>query len=310
MKTNRTGRWLILWGFVAVACVCNLASGQTAFAQGGLTKIADNVYAYVDAHGASPQNSFGANAGIIIGRDGIVVIDTLISAKEAKKFIKDIRAISDKLIKYVVNTHMHLDHTFGNCEFAKLGASILASVDGKREMKSYAGPALKNVSAYGLTEQDMEGTEICYPAVTFEKKMEIDLGDRTVELIHPGHSHTEGSIIVFVPDQKALFAGDILFTNYHPNLISADIDGWVRALDFILAMDAARIVPGHGPVSSKKDIEDMKNYLVLFDQKAKELTAKSSDIQYIVSELRKILPPRAELDMMIGANVQMRYLKK
>jgi hypothetical protein len=75
-------------------------------------------------------------------------------------------------------------------------------------------------------------------------------------------------------------------------------------------MDAATIVPGHGPVSSKKDLEDMKNYLVLFDRKAKELTAQSSDVQYVVSEMRRILPPRAELDMMIGANLQMNYLKK
>jgi glyoxylase-like metal-dependent hydrolase (beta-lactamase superfamily II) len=138
----------------------------------------------------------------------------------------------------------------------------------------------------------------------------VDLGDRTVVLIHIGHSHTEGSIIIFVPDQKTLFAGDILFTNYHPNLKNGDIDGWVKALDYILTMDAERIIPGHGPISGRKDIEDMKNYLVLFDKKARELTAQSSDVQYIVSELRKTLPPRAELDMMIGVNVQMNYLKK
>jgi cyclase len=291
---------------VAIVFLCV----PSVFAGGGLTKIKEGIYSYVDVKHASPQNSFGANAGIVIGRDGIVVIDTLISSKEAKKFIKDIRAISDKPIKYVVNTHMHLDHTFGNCEFAKLGAGIVASTVGKQEMTSYAGPALKKASAYGLTEQDMEGTEICYPSITFEKQMEIDLGDRTVVLVHTGHSHTEGSIIVFVPDQKALFAGDILFTNYHPNMKNGDIDGWVKALDFILTIDATTIVPGHGPVSGKKDVLDMKNYLVLFDQKAKEFTAKSTDFQYVVSELRKILPPRAELDMMIGVNVQMNYVKK
>jgi len=289
---------------VAAISVC-----APAFA-GGLTRVADGVYSYVDVKHASPQNSFGANAGIVIGKEGIVVIDTLISAKEAKKFIKDIRAVSDKPIKYVVNTHMHLDHTFGNCEFARLGATSIASADGKREMKSYAEFALKKASAYGLSEKDLEGTGICYPSLTFEKKMEIDLGDRTVELVHPGRSHTEGSIIVVVPDQKALFVGDILFTNYHPNLIYADIDGWVKALDFILAMDAATIVPGHGPVSGKKDVEDMRNYLYIFDKKAKDLCAKSNDVPYIVSELRKALPARAELDMMIGANVQMKYLKK
>lgn len=297
-------------GFIsALIMVAAISVCAPAFA-GGLTRVADGVYSYVDVKHAPPQNSFGANAGIVIGKEGIVVIDTLISAKEAKKFIKDIRAVSDKPIKYVVNTHMHLDHTFGNCEFAKLGATSISSADGKREMKSYAEPALKKASAYGLSEKDLEGTEICYPSLTFEKKMEIDLGDRTVELVHPGRSHTEGSIIVFVPDQKVLFAGDILFTNYHPNLIYADIDGWVRALDFILAMDAATIVPGHGPVSGKKDVEDMRNYLIVFDKKAKDLCARSKDVSYIVSELKKTLPARAELDMMIGANIQMKYLKK
>lgn len=295
---------------LAILFCCGLNTGGATTAQAGLTKVADNVYAYVDTKHASPANSFGANAGVIIGRDGIVIIDTLISAKEAQKFIKDIRAVSNKPVKYVVNTHMHLDHTFGNCEFAKLGAVIIAQTDEKRDMKSYAAPALKNASAYGLTEKDMEGTEICYPVLTFEKRMEIDLGDRTVELIYLGHSHTEGSIVVFVPDRKVLFAGDILFTNYHPNFKNGDIAGWIKALDDLKAMDFNVLVPGHGPLSGKKDLEDMKNYISLFDKKARELTAQSSDIQYIVSELKKALPPREELDMMIGANVKMRYLKK
>jgi cyclase len=295
---------------LTVLFFCGFNAGSALAAQAGLTKIADQVYAYVDIKHASPANSFGANAGVIIGRDGIVVVDTLISAREAKKFIKDIRAISNKPIQYVVNTHMHLDHTFGNCEFAKLGAIIVASRDDKLGMKSYAEPALKNASAYGLTEKDMEGTEICYPVVTFEKRMEIDLGDRTVELINLGHSHTEGSIVVFVPDGKVLFAGDILFTNYHPNFKNGDIDGWIKALDSLAAMDFSVLVPGHGPLSGRKDIEDMKNYLVLFDKTASDLSAKSNDVRYIVSELRKVLPPRDELDMMIGANVKTRYLKK
>ena len=96
-----------------------------------LTPVAENVYAYVDTKAASPKNSFGVNAGVIIGKDGIVVVDTMISAKEAKRFIKDIRTISRKPIKYVVNTHYHLDHAFGNSEFAKVGAVIVAQENAK-----------------------------------------------------------------------------------------------------------------------------------------------------------------------------------
>lgn len=284
--------------------------GSAAPVHAGLTKIAEGIYSSVDAKDASPAHSFGANAGIIIGRDGIVVVDTLISAKEARRFINDIRAVSGKPIKYVVNTHMHLDHTFGNCEFAKLGAVIIAQAGEKQEMRPYAEAALKKAQAYGLTERDREGTRICSPALAFDKRMDIDLGDRTVELIFLGHSHTGGSIVAFVPDKKVLFAGDILFTNYVPNLMHGDLDGWGKALDALAAMDADVIVPGHGPLSGKKDVEDMKNYLVLFDGKAKELAARSGDLHFIVTEMKKALPPREGLDMMIGANVQMRYLKK
>ncbi len=89
---------LMVFGILIFIFFSFLTFGHKAFAE-GLTKIADNVYAYVDVKGATPQNSFGANAGIIIGRDGIAVIDTLISAKEAQRFINDIRKISESLIK-------------------------------------------------------------------------------------------------------------------------------------------------------------------------------------------------------------------
>ena len=106
-----------------VVLACTETSVEQLSTKGGLEKIADNVYSYVDIKNGTPQKSFGANAGIIIGEDGIVVIDTLVSSKEAMRFIKDIRAVSDKPIKYVINTHYHLDHTFGNSEFVKLGAT-------------------------------------------------------------------------------------------------------------------------------------------------------------------------------------------
>src|SRR5512140_3087910 len=93
--------------FYLICSICVLL-GQQAYAEGGLTRIADNVYSYVDVKGATPQNSFGANAGIVIGKNGILVVDTLISSKEAKRFLQDIRKVSDKPIKYVINTHYHL----------------------------------------------------------------------------------------------------------------------------------------------------------------------------------------------------------
>jgi len=309
MKTNRTARWLALSVFLAAALACTLFS-DAALAQTGLTRIADGVYSYVDAKEPSPTTSFGANAGIVIGKDGIVVVDTLISAKEAQRFIRDIRAVSDKPIRYVVDTHDHLDHVLGNSEFAKLGAVIIAQADAKAAMVKNGDGLLQRAKYFGLNDEAMSGTTVVVPSLTFTETMEIDLGDRKIELIHAGPSHTGGSSIVYVPDSRTLFAGDVLFTNYHPNMRDGDIQGWLKALDKIASLETVAIIPGHGPVSSKKDVQDMKEYLVAFDAKGKALAAKSNDPDQIAAELKKALPHRAYFDIFIASNVKALYLKK
>jgi len=279
------------------------------FAQEGLTPIADNVYSYVNVKNASPANSFAANAGIIVGRDGIVVVDTLISAKEAQRFIKDIRKISDKPIRYVVDTHSHLDHTFGNSEFAKIGAVIVSHANCRENMLKNSEETLKNAGNHGLTSAQMEGTKIVYPTLTFTDKMTINLGDQRIELIYIGPSHTTGSIMVNIPDKKILFTGDILFTDFHPFMGDGDIPGWVKNLDYITALDVERIIPGHGPVSGKKDIADMRSYIIAFDAKARELAAQKKDIAVVAAELQKTLPVKSQAEWMIPYNLQMKYLK-
>jgi cyclase len=301
---------LMVLSVVVFVFISFMTFGKVVFAESGLTKIADNVYAYVDVKKSSPQNSFGANAGIIIGSEGIAVIDTLASAKEAKRFIEDIRKVSDRRIKYVINTHYHLDHTFGNSVFKQLGATIISHVIDDQNLKSKGGAALKNAKEYGLSESDMEGTVIVYPDQTFNDGMGIDLGNQKIELFYPGNSHTDGSIFVYLQDKKILFTGDILFTNYHPFMADGDIKSWLKALDFIGNFDAVKIIPGHGPVSGKKDIEDMKNYLLTFDKEAERLSSESKDIDYVFKKIKKVLPDRDEGEWIIKANLQMKYMKK
>lgn len=297
--------------FVAVSMLLLMVLwGGAAFAQEGLTKIADNVYSYVGQKDASPAHSFAANAGIVIGRDGILVVDTLISAKEGQRFLADIRKVSDKPIKYVINTHTHLDHAFGNGVFAKLGAVVISHDADRRYMEKTGAEILKNSGNYGLKPEDMTGTEIVYPSLTFSERMTIDLGGESVELIRMGPSHTEGSLIVYLPAKKLAFAGDILFTDFHPYLADGDIPGWIRALDAMIAMDVDLIVPGHGPLSGKKDLREMKEYLLLFDAKARELAASSQDADAIAAEMKKVLPKRSLAEWMISYNVKSRYVRK
>ncbi|MCK9377067.1 MAG: MBL fold metallo-hydrolase [Syntrophobacterales bacterium] len=297
------GLWLLLFTFCT-------GFGPGVLAQEGLKKIRENVYSYADVKKMAPQNSFGANAGIVIGRDGIVVIDTLMSAKEAQRFLKDIRAVSDKPIKFVINTHYHGDHTFGNAEFARLGATIIGHEKDKAMAEKYNPASLKNMRQRGFTEADIAGTTLAYPALSFSDRMDIDLGDQKMQLIYHGPSHSVDSILVYLPDKKVLFTGDILFTNYHAYMADGDLKGWLKALDYILALDVETIIPGHGPISSKKDIREMKDYLVAFDKQAKELCNQSRDVEYITAALKKALPPRAEGEGIIKMNLEMKYLKK
>ena len=292
---------------MAVAAVTLLLT-QSAFA--GLTKIADNVYSYVGEKDASPAHSFAANAGIVIGTDAVLVVDTLISAKEGERFLADIRKVTGKPIKYVVNTHTHLDHAFGNCVFAKLGATVISHTADRAMLERIGAGTLQNIGNYGLKPEDMLGTTIVYPSLTFSDLMQIDLGGTMVELIRVAPSHTQGSIVVHVPAQKLLFAGDILFTDFHPYMADGDITGWAKSIDALLVMDIEKIIPGHGPLSTKKDLKEMKEYLLLFDAKARELATGSQDADVIAAELKKILPKRSLADWMIAFNVKSRYLGK
>jgi cyclase len=286
-----------------------LALSTMALAQ-GLTKIADNVYSYVNVKNATPQKSFGANAGIVVGQDSVLVVDTLVSAKEAKRFIADIKKVTDKPIKYVVNTHYHLDHAWGNSEFVKLGAVIISQMADRASAIRTGQAALKSAANFGLNAKDMEGTTLVAPSLAFKEEMENDLGGQTVKLIHPKASHTAGSILVWLPDKKILFAGDILFTDFHPYMGEGDLKSWAKVLDFAQTLDAEKIIPGHGPLSTNSDLKDMKTYLALFDAKANKLSAEIKDLDKLSAALQKELPPRTEGVFLIKTNLQARYLKK
>ncbi len=289
-----------LWIFLFVGVTC---------AADGLQKISDHVYAYAGTSNPSPANSFGANAGIVIGDKGILVVDTLGSVKGARKFIEDIKKISDKPIRYVVDTHSHFDHTFGNSEFAAMHAVILAQTSCPINMNKKLPLVIKNAKSYGITEEDAKAIKITYPDVTSPEMMRIDLGNVSVDILFMAPSHTDDSVMVFIPRDRVLFSGDVLFTDYYPYMGDGDIIGWGKTLDFIVSVPVDKIIPGHGPVSAKKDVIEMKDYILAFDRKAKELCANSNDIEAISAELKKSLPGRSQAEFLIKGSIQAKYLQ-
>jgi cyclase len=293
--------------FCLVACA-SVFAGETP----GLQRISEHVYAYVDTKNASPADSFGANAGLVVGRDAALVIDTLVSAKEADRFLADIRKVTHKPVKFVVNTHYHLDHAWGNCQFVKLGAVVIAHENARPHMAESAN-TLAHPEGFGLTAKDLEGTTLSGPTITFTDSMIIDLGDVTVELRYPGPTHTNDSITANVTQDKVIFVGDMLFTHYHPFLGEGDLASWQKVLTEMEQTPAEKIIPGHGPVSTKSDLENMKTYLREFDAQAKTLCAGkvADDAPAIAQELIKHLPQqqRTELPSLVEFNLRLKYLQ-
>lgn len=293
--------------------VCLFAPGLVAAEEtAGLRKLSEHVYAAVDFENASPAgNSFGVNTGIVIGNDAVLVVDTRISAKKAQEFIADIKKITDKPIKYVVNTHYHLDHSWGNCEFVKLGAVVIGH-ENWRKLASRYKEGMSHPEYYGMTAEDLNGTTLSPPTITFKDAMLVDLGGVTVSLSYLGHTHTSDGIVVLVEQDGVLFAGDILFTRYHPSMSEADVQGWLKALAKLETTTAKIIVPGHGPVSTAADIKDLEIYLAEFDKQAKVLCAgkTQNDAPAIAKEMLKILPDqkRTELIWAVESNLRAKYL--
>jgi len=273
-----------------------------------LTRISDSIYAYVGANDDSISNSYGANAGIIVGQDAVLVIDTLISNNKVKAFIEDIRVITGKPIRFVVNTHSHLDHSFGNSAFAEIGAIIISHANAIRIMKKRSQKILEKVNIY-LGEEKMAGTRIVYPQLTFTERMEVDLGGLQIKLRYITHSHTKGSVYAYFPAQKVLFAGDILFTEYYANMSMSDVNGWVETIDHLMGLDVEHIVPGHGPLSVKKDLTDMRDYLIVFDKKAKELSASNNDSKLVAEQLKGMIPQKPKREKLIKSSLR-KYMRK
>lgn len=287
-----------------------VSATETKLPPAQLTKITDNIYAYVGIPAGTPGDAFLANVGVIVGDDGVLVVDTLTSAKEAELLLHNIRKVTDKPIRYVVNTHYHLDHAMGNSVFAAQGAQIISHKKCRESLLQLGAETMAHPENFGLPEDFFTGTTITAPTITFEKEMEVDLGDVLIKLTYSGYaSHSAGSIFVTVPEQSIVFTGDVLFTDFHPFLGEGDLDGWNKTLDQVEALHAKYIIPGHGPLSTAKDLEDMREYLKIFDENAKRLSAETQDPQKLVKEMKKVLPQRTNGDFIIGFNLQTRYLQ-
>ena len=245
----------------------------------GLHDLGNGCFAYLQ-----PDGSWGwSNAGLIADRDQTLLVDTLFDLKLTREMLEQMRAAvpAASSIGRLVNTHSNGDHTFGNqlvkdaeiiasraCaeEMKELPAAALAAMERNWRQLGEAGAFLHEVMGSKFKWDDVTNT---LPTRVFDDELKLKVGDKDVVLKTVGPAHTRGDVLVHVPKDRTVFTGDILFVEGHPVLWAGPVDNWVAACDQIIAWDVETVVPGHGPITDKKGVQAMKDYLLYIKAEAR-----------------------------------------
>lgn len=186
-----------------------------------------------------------ANASFVVGTDAVAVIDTLGSAVAGRELLSAVRAVTNKPIRYVINTHMHPDHVFGNAAFKDESPAFVGHHKLARGLASRADRYLA-INKQMLGDAAFQGIEVILPTLAVEDRITLDLGGRGLVCQTQATAHTDNDLTITDTATDTLFLGDLLFSVHVPTL-DGSIRGWLALLDELAGKQAARVVPGHGP---------------------------------------------------------------
>ena len=227
-----------------------------------------------------PDGGWGwSNAGLVVGDGVSLLVDTLFDLRITQRMLDAmVPHTSGAPITSVVNTHANGDHCYGN--WLVRDAEIISSAATAHEMREVPPSMLAALNEapgdigdlfrHFFGEFEFGGIEVALPTNTFSGSHSFDVGGRRVDLVEVGPAHTAGDTLVFVPDARTVFTGDILFIGGTPIVWAGPLDNWIAACDLITASEVDVIVPGHGPVTDKAGVAGVRDYLVYVRDEAKE----------------------------------------
>ena len=269
MHLSRSTTLLLLFSCVATTCPAHTRAAHSHPAANPrlpfhLQLIGPNIWAAID----NPKGDAGANAGFVIGDDGVAVIDTFENEAAAKALLGEIRRLTRLPVKFVINTHYHLDHVAGNRIFANTGAVIIAHHSVRAWIHA------ENLKFFGANikpEQKARVKNLVAPSVTYNDSITLYLGSRAINVEYFA-GHTGGDSVVTIADTSVIFCGDLFWRKTLPNLIDATTSSWIATLGDLLAVPTRTVpenkivpravfVPGHGEVGNAQDVQEFRAYL-------------------------------------------------
>lgn len=251
-------------------------------------EVADHVFAYVQHDGSWWIN----NTGFIVGDEGVVAIDTCATERRTRQFLEHVAAITSEPMRVVVNTHHHGDHTHGN--YLTHPAAIIGHDRCREEMLAAGMHTDAYEGIFGDPPPDWGDLELAPPMLTFSDHMHVHTGDMAVELNYiGGPAHTTNDVVAWLPEQRTLFTGDLVFNGGTPFVMMGSVSGALTAIERLRTFDAATIVPGHGPVCDMAVLDKLVAYYRFVQGVAAD--AHSSDVTPLEAAMETDLGEFAEL---------------
>lgn len=219
---------------------------------GALHEVVDGVFAWVQPDGSWWLN----NAGAITGADGTVIVDTCATAERTRRFLDAVAAATDGAsIRVAANTHEHGDHTYGNsllpAETALVGHEHMRERLLVDRVIDGCPPIWSPVPDWGDVARRV-------PNIVTRGDLTVFTGDRRIDLRHPGYpAHTTGDLVAWLPEERVLFTGDLVFHGLTPLVMAGSVDGALRSLDWLAAFEPDHLVPGHGPLVTAATLADV-----------------------------------------------------
>jgi len=269
---------------VSFASQGDLAEKTITFAE-----LADGVYAYT-AEG-------DPNSGVIVGDDGVMVVDATATPVMAKKLIERIRGVTDKPVRYVLLTHYHAVRVMGASAY---GAQEIIASDLTRGLIEERGQEdfESEVNRFPRLFQAVESVPgLTWPSMTFESAMTVWLGRRRVEIRHLGRGHTKGDTVAWLPEERVLFSGDLVECGAAPYTGDAYLTDWPATLERLRALGPEKLVPGRGealtnPVDVAAGIEGTREFLTTMFDCVRHGVAEGKSLKEVFDATHAVLKPR------------------